>query len=111
MGIKTEIAVSYGSLADIYKDIKDYKKAIKYYDSALKVTEQIHSADDFIYNYKGLSETYEMMGNEKEALKYYKLYRAWNDSVNNNQSSKKINEIELDYKYKAEQREKDLIQK
>ncbi len=111
LNIKTEIAVAYGSLADIYKDIKDYKKAIKYYDSALIVTTQLQSADDFIYNYKGLSETYEMMGNSADALKYYKLYRMWNDSVNNNQNSKKINELELDYKYKAEQREKDLIQK
>ncbi len=111
IGLKSEIAVAFGSLADIYKDIKDYKKAIKYYDSALIITTQLQSADDFIYNYKGLSETYEMMGNSADALKYYKLYRMWNDSVNNNQNSKKINELELDYKYKAEQREKDLIQK
>ena len=111
INIPTEIVVAYGSLADIYKDLKDYKKAIKYYDSALVITKQIQSADDFIYNYKGLSETYDMMGNDKEAFKYYKLYVLWNDSVNNNQNSKKINELELDYKYKAEQREKDLIQK
>ncbi len=111
LNIKSEIAVAYGSLADIYKDMMDYKKAIKYYDSALIVTTQLQSADDFIYNYKGLSETYEMMGNDKEAFKYYKLYRMWNDSINNNQNSKKINELELDYKYKAEQREKDLLQK
>ena len=111
IGLNSEIAVAYGSLADIYKDTKDYKKAIRYYDSALIVTNQLQSADDFIYNYKGLSQTYEMMGNSADALKYYKLYRMWNDSVNNNQNSKKINELELDYKYKAEQREKDLIQK
>lgn len=111
MGIATEIAVAYGSLADLYKEMKEYKKAIKYYDSALIFTQQIQSADDFIYNYKGLSETYEIMGNDKEAFKYYKLYTLWNDSVNNNETSKKINELELDFKYKAEQREKDLIQK
>ena len=111
LGIPAEIAVSYGSLADLYRDMKDYKKAIRYYDSALTITEQIQSADDFIYNYKGLSETYEMMGNDKEAFKYYKLYRLWNDSVNNNQNSKKISEMELDFRYKSEQREKDLIQK
>ena len=111
LGIPTEIAVSYGSLADLYKDMKDYKAAVRYYDSALVFTKQIQSADDFIYNYKGLSETYEMMGNDKEAFKYYKLYRLWNDSVNNNQNSKKISEMELDFKYKSEQREKDLIQK
>ncbi len=111
LGIPTEIAVSYGSLADLYKDMKDYKNAVKYYDSALVFTEQIQSADDFIYNYKGLSETYELMGNDKEAFKYYKLYRLWNDSVNNNQNSKKISEMEMDFRYKSEQREKDLIQK
>ncbi len=111
LGIPAEIAVSYGSLADLYKDMKDYKNAVRYYDSALVVTQQIQSADDFIYNYKGLSETYEMMGNDKQAFKYYKLYRLWNDSVNNNQNSKKISEMELDFKYRSEQREKDLIQK
>ena len=110
IGVNTEIAVAYGSLADIYKDIKEYQKAVKYYDSALVITKLIQSADDYIYNYKGLSQTYELMGNDKEALKYYRLYRSWNDSVNNNQNSKKINEIEIDYKYKVEQREKDLIQ-
>jgi serine phosphatase RsbU (regulator of sigma subunit)/tetratricopeptide (TPR) repeat protein len=108
--VKSEIAVAYGSLADIYKDMKNYPKAILYYDSALTVTKEIQSADDFIYNYKGLSETYERMGNDKEAFKYFKLYRQWNDSVNNNQNSKKIAQLELDYKYKSEQKEKDLIQ-
>ena len=108
--IKSEIAVAYGSLADIYKDMKNYPKAILYYDSALTVTKQIQSADDFIYNYKGLSETYEMMGNDKEAFKYFKLYKQWNDSINNNQNSKKITQLELDYKYRSEQKEKDLLQ-
>jgi serine phosphatase RsbU (regulator of sigma subunit) len=109
--VRSEIAVAYGSLADIYKDIKNYPKAILYYDSALVVTKQIQSADDFIYNYKGLSETYERMGNYKEAFSYYKLYKQWNDSINNNQNSKKITQLELDYKYKSEQKEKDLVQK
>lgn len=109
--IKSEIAVAYGSLADIYKDMKNYPKAILYYDSALTVTKQIQSADDFIYNYKGLSETYEMMGNDKEAFKYFRLYKQWNDSINNNQNSKKITQMELDYKYRSEQQEKDLLQK
>lgn len=108
--IKSEIAVAYGSLADIYKDMKNYPKAILYYDSALTVTKQIQSADDFIYNYKGLSETYEMMGNYKEAFTYFKLYKQWNDSINNNQNSKKITQLELDYKYRTEQQEKDLLQ-
>lgn len=111
INLRSELAVSYGSLADIYKDLKNYPKAILYYDSALVVTRQIQSADDFIYNYKGLSETYEQMGNYKEAFKYYRLYKQWNDSINNNQNSKKITQLELDYKYKAEQKEKDLMQK
>lgn len=110
IGINSEIAVAYGSLADIYKDMKAYKKAILYYDSALVMTKKIQSADDYIYNYKGLSETYEMTGDYKEAFKYYRLYRQWNDSINNNQNSKKITQMELDYRYKAEQKEKDLIQ-
>jgi len=108
--VKSEIAVAYGSLADIYRDMKNYPKAILYYDSALKVTEEIQSADDFIYNYKGLSETYERMGKDREAFNYFKLYKQWNDSINNNQNSKKIAQLELDYKYRTEQKEKDLIQ-
>jgi serine phosphatase RsbU (regulator of sigma subunit) len=111
LDLPSQVAVSFGSLADLYKDLKDYKNAIKYYDSALVITKQIQSADDFIYNYKGLSQTYEMMGNDKLAFKYYKLYKLWNDSINNNQNSKKINALELDFKYKNEQHEKDLIQK
>lgn len=109
--VNTEIAIAYGSLADIYKEMKQYKKAVVLYDSALRYTHILNSADDFIYNYKGISEAYEMMGNHKNAFKYYKLYKAWNDSVNNNQTSKKVHELELDYKYKAEQREKDIVQK
>lgn len=109
IGLNSEIAVAYGSLADIYKDMKSYKNAVLYYDSALAITKLIQSADDYIYNYKGLSETYESMGDYKEAFNYYRLYKQWNDSINNNQNSKKIAQLELDYKYKAEQKEKDLI--
>lgn len=108
--IVTEVMVSYGSLADIYKAKKEYKLAILYYDTALIYTKKLNSAEDYIYNYKGLYEIYEDMGRFKEAFQYYKLYKTWNDSVNNNQNSKKISAMELEFKYKVEQREKDLIQ-
>ncbi len=108
--IITEVMVSYGSLADIYKAKKDYKLAILYYDTALIYTKQLNSAEDYIYNYEGLYKIYEDMGKYKEAFHYFKLYKTWNDSVNNNQNSKKISAMELEFRYKAEQREKDLIQ-
>lgn len=111
IGLRSEVAVAYGSLADIYKDMKRFRQAILYYDSALAVTKQVGSADDFIYNYKGLSETYEMTGDYRQAFYYYKLYKQWNDSINNNENSKRIAQLELSYRYKTEQKERDLAQR
>lgn len=111
LNLPSEVAVAFGSLADIYKDKGNYELALKYYDSALVITKQINSVDDYIYNYQGMSTTYEKMGDYKQAFTYYKLYKFWSDSVNNNSTSKKISEMQLDFKYKAEQQEKDLIQK
>ncbi len=106
-----EIAVSYGALADFYREIKNYKTSVLYYDSALLVTSKINSAEDFILNYKGLSETYELMGDYKNAFQNFKLYKFWNDSINNNQNSKKIVKLGLEYKFNAQKKENDLIQR
>ena len=46
---------------------------------------------------KQLAETYEKSGDLKSSLKYYKLYKSLNDTVNSSEKRKNVDELQLRY--------------
>ena len=71
---------TYEALGKIYKETGDKEKAYtyiqKFADTNEKLNQEINSKK-YLYNY----EYYNVIGNEDKALKYYKLYTAYQDSL------------------------------
>jgi tetratricopeptide (TPR) repeat protein len=67
-----------------------------YFDSALVGFRTLHDAVNIGVSYNALSEVNELLGNHKQALAYYKLFRTEQDSVFNETNSKKIAALELE---------------
>lgn len=85
------------------------QQQVNYLQLALKMAEEnnITASVDLIY--KGLSEAYEKMGADNEALRHFKKYITHRDSVQGLQTQKHIAELEV--QYQTAQKEKTITQK
>lgn len=105
-----DIEIALGTIADIYLQKENYKEALKYYNQATSMSVRLGFKEELIYNYTGLYQCYEKLGEFKEAYRYYKLFHAYNDSFRNVEMTKKLTEQELNYRFDNQQKEQKLIQ-
>ncbi len=94
---KKGIATSYLNGANIFLIQKKLPEAHDYYQKALAIGKEIDFKEPIIESYNGLSKYYEETGNVTDALKYFKLYKAANDSVFNDNVTKHISTLEAKY--------------
>ena len=90
------------SFGDLYRVKKEYKKALDYFNKA----EEYAMRSDrkrmlrLQFVYQGKYQTFEALQDDAAALKYYKLYRNFNDSIKGSEVLNSVNEIETSYKSK-----------
>ncbi len=104
---KDAIANLYSSIGGIYTKLKNYKVAKSFLDSALTLSKNV---GDKIYvknTYRALSVLDSAMGNYKTSYEDYEKYIAYRDSLINQESVKKITQMEISYQY--EKREDSII--
>ena len=106
-----DIEIAHGTIADIYLQKENYKEALKYYNKATSMSLRLGFKEELIYNYTGLYQCYEKLGDFRAAYKAYKLYHLYNDSVRNVETAKKLTEQELNYRFDNQQKAQKLIQK
>ncbi|MCB0497288.1 MAG: tetratricopeptide repeat-containing sensor histidine kinase [Cyclobacteriaceae bacterium] len=109
LGDQYPIAVYNTYMADIYKDNEDLPKAIMYayrsYQIAKKdgLKEQIRDAS------LKLSELYEIAKDYKNAFHYQKQYIEYRDSINNEETIRKMADLRTEYEVSQKQAEVDLL--
>ena len=103
---KPGIAESLGNIAELYYLQKQYSKAL---DKALKGLEIAMGTGNLPVKmniYKVTSQIYEAMGNQADALKYFKLYSNVKDTLFNESKYRAIREVET--KFETEKKEQQL---
>jgi serine phosphatase RsbU (regulator of sigma subunit) len=103
------IAINCTNLGSIELHKKNYAKAFAYFDRALKLNLKREAWDNIKNNALKLSELMETQNKSSEALKYYKMYVQYKDSVINIERNKALANAES--KYNAEKKEQQLILK
>jgi signal transduction histidine kinase len=110
LGDHYPIAVYNTSMAEIYKDKGDMPRALAYahesYDLAVAdgLKEQIRDAS------QELSELYEHSKNYTKAFEYQETYLAYRDSINNEETIRKMADLRTEYEVSQKQIEVDLLQ-
>jgi len=91
----------------IYRDMKKYAESATQLEKALSLVKEINNKNLEAGILKSLARAESELGNSIEATHLYQEYINLNDSLNEQESKKKINEIEN--KYQAEKKEAFII--
>ena len=94
---KKGVATCYLNGGNIYLQQNNLEAAFSNYQKALALGKEISFKEPIIESYKGLSTYYELKGDAKQALSYYKIYKEQNDSVFNSDISNQLSTLQTKY--------------
>jgi len=93
------LANTYKDIAETTRKLKQYEEATKYQDSSEKIAQVYGNKKLISVIYKERYRVAKAKKQYKVALKHYKTYKQYEDSVFNNSLSEKIKAIELNYSF------------
>ena len=118
IGDKIGIARHLADMGIVYKNKKEFPKALEYSAKSLKLAREVGSKEDCADAYKELSEVYGKMNEHKNRFENYKMYILYNDSISNEENTKKQTRTKMQYEFdkkeaknKAEVEKREEIQK
>ena len=116
LGYVPGLASAYNNIGNVLTKMNNYPLSKKYLDSAIALSTQIGEKELTRDAYDNLSVLDSLMGNYKEAYEDFKIKVALNDSLKNEENTKKIVSQEMQYEFdkkqaeeKAQQDKKDAI--
>ncbi|WP_299246051.1 tetratricopeptide repeat protein [uncultured Aquimarina sp.] len=96
------LCTAYYNVSNIYKKIKEYDKSLKYADSSLHIAIREKFRPRIAKAYLRKSYLYAQIGDYKEAYDNYRTFNRHSDSIYNVENVKKIQALELNYKFNRE---------
>jgi two-component sensor histidine kinase/Tfp pilus assembly protein PilF len=99
VGDKEGIAVSYVNMGTLYIRMNKPDASRTYLNQALTLSKAIGSKEWIKESYEELAVLDSIQGNFKDALRNYKLYTAYRDSLNNEESKKKSIQSAMQYEF------------
>ncbi len=110
-GSKAGIADSYIQIGKYYNSLWEFKKAIHYLEKALQIGKQIKSLDIIHAASLELSLAYENLKDFEKAYNAFRLYKAVNDRINNEEKIKRFTQLEMQHEFNKKQKEREFILK
>ncbi len=96
--------ISLNLLAELYIETKEWKKLEQVSEKSLEYLEILPMLEQKKFASFNLSIALEKLGNPVNALKQYKNYTAFKDSIFNQQKSKEIDKLEAEFELEQNQR-------
>jgi len=115
---RMRISRASNNAATAYLHLRNYPEALKYARQGLAEATVVKSLRQIMDADQILADSYEAKGDAQNALKYFKLYKYYSDSILNETMLKKTAKLEAKYEYdkkaallKEEQEKKDALHK
>lgn len=105
LNIRTDIqdiyglAVAYQGLGIFYTNQKQYKKAIQSFTHAYNIYDSLKVLSDVIFTAEQLANSYKNIGDYKTSLKYYEEFKLLSDSLKNENSVKKLTQMQMQFDF------------
>ncbi len=117
LAIQEEIGNRFGmiyslrGLGEIYTEEKKYAQALGALQKSNKIARMLEARSEVSENYRSLSEIYQARRMYREALNFHELYAGLKDSIFNEQSNERIEDMKAKYESEKKEREIDLLTK
>jgi tetratricopeptide (TPR) repeat protein len=105
------IAFTIYNRGSIYRGLKSYDTSLKLFHEALSKTKALNNKELEKSIVEELSQAYESIGDFKNAFHYHKQFKSLNDSLFNDETTRKITTLELQYEFDKKQRKQEFTQK
>lgn len=105
---KRGIAITLNYIGNIYIKKDKFEEAAVYIEKALAISKSIGTRTTIRDSYNLFSEVFLAKEDYKKAFEYYRLYSEFKDSIINEESSKKIAELQTRYETEAKIREAEI---
>ncbi|TSE07671.1 tetratricopeptide repeat protein [Aquimarina algiphila] len=105
---QNELSISYLNVAVLYNALKQYESAVPYLDSAIAVAKKLKHKELLLKQYYSRSNLNETLKEYEQALQDYKVYKMYNDSINDIEKAKRITALELNYQFDKEKQASEL---
>lgn len=102
-----DIAGTLYNLGRTYNVLKDYRNALDCFNESLKIAKEHNLTGGIQFLYEAMSDAYTNAKDYKNARDFYVKYMTIRDSVYNAEKSKQM--FELETRYQAEKKEKEII--
>ena len=99
------------NIAEVYIEMAKYNEAVIYAQQGLNIAKEYNALEIQKDAYKMLFAASDSLKNYENAYRFHKLYMMTNDSIYNESSSKKINELLTKYDSERKERENELLKK
>ncbi len=109
IGIDEGIPTVYNNIAVIYTKLKKYNDASVYLNKALTLVKKSGSLEHLKLTYQNWAALDSVQGNYQKALEHYKLFTSYGDSLFNEDKTKKL--VQLQMQYDFDKKEDSLKQK
>jgi signal transduction histidine kinase/Tfp pilus assembly protein PilF len=106
LGNKRLISISLNNISSLYYNMGKYKESLLASAESWKLAEEAKVPQQKIKASEGMADSYEKLGNYKEALIWHKVFKEVTDSLTDQESIKNASTIEA--RYQSEKNENDL---
>jgi len=100
---KFNVDESQFNLGNIYTRLNRHREARKSFETSLRIAKEIHFKREIKNIYLGLSKVDSLEGNYKLAYEHYRKYILYRDSLGDENNSKALVELKLQYDFDKEQ--------
>jgi len=97
------LAMIYAELGEIAIDFGNYSTALEWCQKGLELASSVKVNNSQMSNCKCLYQAYENLQQPQQALKYYKRYAAFQDSIFNKEKAKEMTRVEMGHQFEREQ--------
>lgn len=105
------VCFTLNNIGFFYAEKGNYEDAIFTIEQGLNTALEIDSKSDVVNAYEYLSHVYEKKGDTENALKNFKLYSAYRDSLINMENMNYVSELQAAYNFDQKEREIELLKK
>lgn len=111
LNAKQDMGKSLLYLADAYLGKGDIDMALRSYQQAEKLLLEVHSVEELVFTYKGLTQAWVKKRNFNKVFTYQTLYTDYKDSLYNIETNKKVSNLALEFNISSKEKDIKLLTK